>query len=73
MKQGQYIISTLEPENKENWLTDGNTFGKLVYLGENDKAENWKEITNEEKETIEAQRVKDVEDTIANDTQTENK
>lgn len=61
MKQGQYIIPTLEPENEENWLTDGNTFGKLVYLGENDKVENWKEITNEEKETIELQRAKEVE------------
>ena len=73
MKQGQYIIPTLEPEKEENWLTDGNTFGKLVYLGENDSADNWKEITNEEKEAIEAQRVKDAEDIMADDTQTENK
>lgn len=56
MKNGEYIIQTLEPENADNWLTNGETFGKLIYLGTNDKAENWKEITNEEKETIEAQQ-----------------
>lgn len=66
-------ISPTHSMSKENWLTDGNTFGKLVYLGENDSADNWKEITNEEKEAIEAQRVKDVEGTMADDTQTENK
>lgn len=45
-------------------INDGNTFGKLIYLGENDSADNWKEITNEEKEAIEAQQTKDVEDKV---------
>lgn len=60
MKQGQYIISTLEPEDKDNWLTDGNTFGKLVYLGENDSADNWREVTPEEKAEIEKQQQAEV-------------
>jgi hypothetical protein len=29
-------------------LTNGDTFGKVVYLGKNDSAENWREITDEE-------------------------
>lgn len=60
MKQGQYIIPTLEPEDKDNWLTDGNTFGKLVYLGENDSADNWREVTPEEKAEIEKQQQAEV-------------
>lgn len=31
-------------------LTNGNTFGKEIYLGVNDKAENWLEITDAEAE-----------------------
>jgi hypothetical protein len=29
-------------------LTNGETFGKVVYLGANDSADNWHEITDEE-------------------------
>lgn len=29
-------------------LTNGEAFGKVVYLGTNDSAENWYEITDEE-------------------------
>lgn len=29
-------------------LTDGNIYGKEIYLGSNDKPENWHEITDEE-------------------------
>lgn len=29
-------------------LTDGEAYGKIVYLGVNDKPENWYEITEEE-------------------------
>ena len=32
------------------WLTDGETYGKMVYLGIDDKPENWYEITQEEYE-----------------------
>jgi hypothetical protein len=33
-------------------LTNGETFGKVVYLGKNDSAENWHEITDEEAEAL---------------------
>ena len=33
-------------------LTNGEAFGKEVYLGRNDKPENWYEITDEEAKKI---------------------
>lgn len=33
-------------------LTNGEAFGKVVYLGRNDSAENWYEITDEEAEML---------------------
>ena len=33
-------------------LTNGETFGKVVYLGINDSASNWHEITDEEAEAL---------------------
>ena len=36
-------------------LTNGETFGKEVYLGTGDCAENWHEITEEEYEKIQAE------------------
>ena len=33
-------------------LTNGEAFGKEVYLGKNDNPENWHEITEEEYEAI---------------------
>jgi hypothetical protein len=33
-------------------LTNGNAYGTTVYLGKNDKPENWHEITEEEYEEI---------------------
>jgi hypothetical protein len=33
-------------------LTNGEAFGKVVYLGINDSADNWHEITDEEAEEI---------------------
>ena len=35
-------------------LTNGEAFGKEIYLGVNDSAENWREITEEEYEKIKA-------------------
>ena len=32
--------------------TDGETFGKVVYLGKNDSASNWHEITDEEAQAM---------------------
>ena len=33
-------------------LTNGTEFGKEIYLGKNDGAENWYEITDEEAKTL---------------------
>lgn len=33
-------------------LTNDESYGKIVYLGENDSAENWHEITDAEYESI---------------------
>ena len=33
-------------------LTNGETFGKTIYLGSNDKAENWYEISDAEAEEL---------------------
>ena len=33
-------------------LTNGETFGKVVYLGYNDSIDNWYEITDEEAEAL---------------------
>lgn len=49
MKTSDLNIVILEPSNPENWLTNGDTFSKKVYLGRNDSEANWREITNAEK------------------------
>lgn len=33
-------------------LTNGDAFGKVVYLGKNDSADNWREVTDEEAERM---------------------
>lgn len=33
-------------------LTNGEAFGKVVYLGKNDSADNWHEITDEEAQAL---------------------
>ncbi len=33
-------------------LTDGESYGKTVYLGANDSAENWREVTEAEYEAL---------------------
>lgn len=42
-------------------LTNGEAFGKEVYLGCNDKPENWQEITNEEAEKLQAEALENEE------------
>ena len=37
-------------------LTNGQAYGKIIYLGVNDREENWREITNAEYEKIVAER-----------------
>ncbi len=36
-------------------LTNGTEFGKEIYLGKNDSADNWHEITDEEANKIQAE------------------
>lgn len=56
MKTSDLNIVILEPSNPENWLTNGDTFSKKVYLGRNDSESNWREITNAEKEQVEQEQ-----------------
>ena len=57
MKTSDLNIVILEPSNSENWLTNGDTFSKKVYLGKNDSELNWREITNAEKEKVEQEQL----------------
>ena len=41
-------------------LTNGESFGKVVYLGINDTADNWHEITDEEAEEIQTAELEEV-------------
>ena len=41
-------------------LTNGKDFGKEIYLGINDSADNWHEITDAEAERIQAEMMADV-------------
>ena len=52
-------IQVIEPEVSDNWITNGETFSKIVYLGVNDSIDNWTEITNEEKEAKEKEILKE--------------
>ena len=52
MKTSDLNIIILEPSNSENWLTNGDTFSKKVYLGKNDSELNWREITDAEKNAV---------------------
>lgn len=51
---------TILKAEENMWLYNGKFFGKVVYVGINDSVFNWREITNEEKEEIEA-KAKDIE------------
>ena len=42
-------------------LTNGEAYGKEIYLGCNDSSENWKEITQEEYDAILAEQEKEAE------------
>lgn len=76
MKTTEYTTIVLQPENTENWLTQkenddllNTTFSKKVFLAVTDSAENWTEITNDEKERIEAeiQKIREEEEYTANE------
>lgn len=40
----------LRPVKEENWLTNGETYAQLVYLGKGDSPDNWREVTQAEYE-----------------------
>lgn len=54
------ILSTIELRKLEAsdgmTLTDGEAYGKEIYLGKNDSPDNWYEITDEEYKTIVAEK-----------------
>ncbi len=52
MKESILNIQILEPSKPNNWLTNGETFSKKVYLGMNDSPSNWREVSDEEKTEI---------------------
>lgn len=57
MKTSDLSITILEPSNSDNWLTNSEVFSKKVYLGKNDTADNWQEITNADKEKAEQEQL----------------
>lgn len=42
--------------NEGMWLTNGQTFSKKVFIGRTGNADDWREITEEEKTAIEAEQ-----------------
>ena len=38
------------------WLTNGEAFGTTITLGKNDHPDNWHEVTEAEKEQLEAEK-----------------
>lgn len=54
MTQTQIEITVLTA-SQGHTLTNGQVYGKEVYLGKHDRAENWHEITDEEYADIVAQ------------------
>lgn len=63
MKLSTMNIDVIEPTSSDNWLTNGETFSKKVYLGKYDSPNRWTEISNEEKE----QREKELESEAENE------
>lgn len=56
-----YLLTLkMESKNKNNFLTNGETFGAEISLGRNDSADNWREVTPEEKAEIEKQQQAEV-------------
>lgn len=50
----------MTPKNKNNFLTNGETFGTEISLGRYDSADNWREVTPEKKAEIEKQQQAEV-------------
>jgi hypothetical protein len=52
-------VTVLKAEEKMT-LTNGEAFGKVVYLGKNDSADNWHEITDEDAEEMQTAELEEV-------------
>jgi len=50
-------LRVLKPEIDGNWLTNGDTYGQAVYLGDGDSPDNWREITPEAYEAAQAAHI----------------
>lgn len=44
---------TILKADEGHYLTNGEAFGKVIYLGRNDSVDNWHEVTEAEKEQAE--------------------
>lgn len=71
MKTTEYITKVIHPDIETNWLTQKKvdnilltSFSKKVFLAVNESADNWIEITDEEKKAIEDQIKKITEETV---------
>ena len=51
MKHDTVIINKIIAD-EGTVLTDGQSYGRIVFLGKEDSAENWREITEEEYQEI---------------------
>lgn len=60
MKTTEITNIRIEAEGGK-YLFNGETFCKVAYLGVNDSASNWREVTEEEKQQIEASNVEETE------------
>lgn len=58
MIETQIILRKLTA-SEGHTLTNGEAYGKEIYLGVNDKAENWHEITDAEYEAIREKQEKE--------------
>lgn len=54
VEETKVTLRILKPTIEENWLTNGETYSQLVYLGKEDTPDNWREITSEEYESLTA-------------------
>ena len=54
-------MEIIKPKNKDDYLTNGDTFGREITLGKFDCADNWYEVTEEKKENMEKAKINEVE------------
>lgn len=57
VEESKVILRILKPTTKENWLTNGEVYSQVVYLGKEEPASNWHEITLEEYATATAEEL----------------